>query len=84
VTDVASKVLKETKRFHQALPELLEIHAGRWIVFLDGEVKGTFDSEDAAYAKAVQRFGKDGGFVVAQIVEVTPTPVSAGVLFGIA
>jgi hypothetical protein len=31
VTDVASKVLEETKRFHQALPELLKIHAGRWV-----------------------------------------------------
>ena len=80
----SEKVLEETKRFHQALPGLLKDHRDRWVVFKDGEVKSEHDSEDSAYADAVKRFGRDGGFVVARVTEVSLTPINAGVLFGIA
>jgi hypothetical protein len=84
MSSVAEKVLEETKRFHQALPALLPDHRGRWVVFLDGKVKSEHDSEPLAYASAVKAFGRDGGFVVAPVVEVSSVPVTAGVLFGIA
>jgi hypothetical protein len=77
-------VLEETKRFHQALPSLLPDHRGKWIVFKEGSVHSEHDSEDAAYAAAVNAYGKNGGFVVAQVAEVSPLPITAGVLFGIA
>ena len=78
------KVLEETHRFHQALPSLLAEHRGRWVVFKDGSVQSEHATEAEAYNSAVQTFGRDAGFVVAQITEISPTPITAGVLFGIA
>jgi len=80
----SERVLEETKRFHQALPGLLNSHRGSWVVFMNGKVQSEHASEQAAYAEAVKNFGRDGGFVVARVVEVTSTPITAGVLFGIA
>jgi len=84
VADVADKVLEETKRFHQALPELLRTRRGRWVVFREGAVQSEHGNEDDAYAAAVEKFGAEGGFVIARVEEVTPTPITAGVLFGLA
>jgi hypothetical protein len=80
----SEKVLAETKRFYRALPDLLKKHRGSWVVFHNGAVKSTHNSEDAAYAAALKAFGRDAGFVVACVTEVTPAPITAGVLFGIA
>jgi hypothetical protein len=80
----SEKVLEETKRFHQALPELLSAHRDHWVVFMDGKVKSQHASEQEAYADAVKTYGRDGGFVIAKVVEVSSTPITAGVLFGIA
>lgn len=84
MSTVAHRVLEETKRFHSALPDLLLKYRGRWIVFRDGEVKSDWATEQEAYAAAVKTLGRDGGFVVAPVIEVSSTPITAGVLFGIA
>lgn len=82
--ETARKVLAETERFLAALPELMKQHPGRWVVFRDGQVVSDHATEDEAYRDAVARFGLDGGFVVAPVVETAPTPVTAGVMFGCA
>lgn len=78
------KVLEETKLFRAALPELLRKHRGKWVVFLGGEVKSVHDDELGAYSEAVLKYGTDGGYVVAPVIETTTTPITAGVLFGLA
>lgn len=83
MSTVADKVLEETKRFRAALPELLKTHRGKWVVFKDGSVQGIHDDEKTAYEDAVGRFGALGGYVIAPIVETSPTPVTAAVLFGL-
>ena len=80
----ASRVLQETVRFRQALPELLKTHAGKWVVFKDGEVQSVHASEEEAYREGLERFGREGGHVVAQVVEERPAPITAGVLFHVA
>ena len=80
----AEQVREETMKFHAALPGLLEKHRGKWVVFKAGTVSSEHTSDVDAYADAVKKFGADGGFVVAQVTEVRSTPVTAGVLFGIA
>jgi hypothetical protein len=77
------RVLAETERFLSVLPELIERYRGRWVVFRDGRVVSDHDTEDQAYQAAVEQFGIAGGHVVAPVVETTPTPVTAGVMFGV-
>jgi hypothetical protein len=81
---IADKVLQETIRFRQALPELLKAHAGKWVVFRDGEVQSVHDSEEEAYRAGLEKFGREGGHVVAPVVEERPAPITAGVLFHVA
>lgn len=82
--DLAARILDETLKFQAKLPELLPTLRGQWVVFRDGEVKSAHPGADAAYAAAVEQFGVEGGYVVAPVVEVNPTPVTAGILFGLA
>ena len=82
MSDIEQRVLDETLRFRKALPELMKSYARRWVIFRDGAVIADFGSVDDAYATAIARFGIEGGFVVAPVVEAKPTPVTAGVLFG--
>ncbi len=77
-------VLEETKRFHQELPRLLRQYRGRWVVFKHGKVHGDHQSESEAYAAALKKFDRNAGFVVAQVTEVTPSPITAAALFGVA
>jgi hypothetical protein len=79
--DVAERVLEQTKLFHRALPELLHKYRGRWVVFVDGQVKGVHASEEEAYGAAVQAYGPNGGFVIAPVVELTPMSITAAVAF---
>jgi hypothetical protein len=83
MTDVADRVLAETRRFHQALPALLQSHRGRWVVFFEGRVQSQHASEEAAYESAVNAYGVEGGFVVAQVDEVRPTAITAAAVFGL-
>jgi hypothetical protein len=80
----SEKVLAETRKFREALPELLKTHSGEWVIFLDGEPKGFHSDEKTAYDAAVAEFGRNAGFVVAPVVETNPTPVTAAVMFGLA
>lgn len=66
--DVRERVRAESERFRAALPALLESPLrGRWVIFLNGEVKADFASGNEAHDEAVRRFGYRGGFVVAQV-----------------
>ncbi len=82
MTEVAERVLAETKRFHRAVPDLLPKYRGRWVVFLDGAVESHHATEQTAFETAVKRYGVKGGFVIAQVMEVTAAPVTARVLYG--
>ena len=84
MNSTADKVLAETIRFREALPTLVEQYRGKWVVFMGGEVKSVHPDEHVAYEWAVQHLGTGAGYVIAPVVEAKPTPVTAGVLFGLA
>lgn len=75
MTDAHDRVKAEMARFLEALPKLRETLEGRWVVFLDGAVRSDHDTQERAYVSAVDVFGLQGGFVVAQVVEVKPVHV---------
>ena len=81
MSEVHDRVRKEHAAFIEALPGLLESDPGKWVIFIHGAVQGKFDSEDAAFRTALERFGADGGFIVAQVKPVQTTPVTAAVLY---
>jgi len=54
------------------------------VVFRRGAVVSTHNTEDEAFAAAITAFGPSGGFVVAQVVETSPTPLNAASAFGLA
>ena len=81
---VAERVLQETLRFREALPVLLKEHAGKWVVFRDGQIQGVYDDEERAYRGGLEKFGREGGHVVAPVIEQRPAPITASVLFHVA
>ena len=80
MTTLRDRIRLQTGRFEQALPALLPIHGGKWVVFRDG-VQSVHDDEESAYARAVEAFGVEGGFVVARVAETHPVPITAAVMF---
>jgi hypothetical protein len=80
---VEELVLEETRCFRAAIPQLMQQYRGRWVVFRGGKMRGDYASADGAYCAALKIFGADGGFVVGQVAEFGPTPVSAGIRFGL-
>lgn len=72
----AQRVLDESKRFRARLPELVPRYDGRWVVFLDGDVKDDFEGEEEAYVAAVRRFGVNGGFVIARVAADASEPIA--------
>ncbi len=80
MSTIDEKVARQDQLFRRELPKLLRSDPGRWVIFLDGVV-GVFDSEAEAYKTALQRFGLDGGFVVAQVEEHEPILMSAAFAF---
>ncbi len=81
---IAEEVLAETKRFRQELPQLLKRYPGRWVVFKNGAVDSDHPDERSAYRAALEKYGPQGGYVVAPVAATGPTPISAGVAFGFA
>lgn len=57
--------------------ELLEHYNGKFVVFHDGQLQGSFDSFDNAAREAVKRF-RDTPFLIRQVgaPEVMPMPAS--------
>jgi hypothetical protein len=72
------------QRFRAALPRLLTTEMkGKWVVFRDGTVQSVQETEESAYSAGLAKFGREGGHVVAQVVEEQPHPLNAGVVFGL-
>ncbi len=63
-------VLAEVARFEADLPHLLTYLEDRWVVYRDGAVQGDFATLGDAYDFAVERFGVNGGQVVAEVTKL--------------
>jgi hypothetical protein len=69
VAETERRVSQEMVRFRAALPALLADPAlvGRWVLFRDGVVVASFDSENDADDEGYRRFGELGGYVLARV-----------------
>jgi hypothetical protein len=77
--EALAKNLEESKRFLAALPELLKSELrDRWVLFMDGQVVGDFDSDDEARRAGEERFGYYGGFVVDKVRPHEPIVLFSG------
>lgn len=75
---VAEHVLaKDIAAFERMKAELLQHYDGKFVVFHDGQLQGSFDSFDSAAREAVKRF-RDSPFLIRQVgvPEVSPMPAS--------
>jgi len=77
---------REQEAFDEQLDQLLLDHEGQYVVFHGGKVVDFFTDHESAYAAALDRFGLDDTFLVAEIRKYPPQSVSvawdAGVMFG--
>ena len=62
----------EQEAFDAALGQLLETHAGEFVVFKDEKPSGFYGSFKEAYAEALQQYGLNGAFLVSEIQPTTP------------
>jgi hypothetical protein len=76
----------EQNAFNEHLDEMLGTHRGEYVVFHGGKPVDFFKTYDEAYAFALDRFGLDEVFLVAQVTRRNTQPASvswqAGVMFG--
>jgi uridylate kinase len=75
--EIEQKIAKQQARFEQELPRLAETHNNRWVVYLDGQVLHSTDTQGAALAWAVQNTSPNSGALVAQVAHQDPVLLSA-------
>ena len=84
MSQLENAVLRETLKFREMLPTLMLSHAGKWVLFRDGQVISAHATETEAFESGVSAFGSEGGFVVALVAKTRPTPINAAAAFGLA
>jgi len=71
-------------QFRQSLPSLQSQYEGKWVIFRESGIVGAFSTFKEAYEEAYRRFDNDSSYIVEQIAPPQePTPITAGVLFGL-
>jgi hypothetical protein len=80
------RLRREQAAFDRQLPEILPEHQGEFVVFKDEVPQGFYKTYNDAYGAALDRFGLDDVFLISEVLERHPEPVSiswtAGVMFG--
>ena len=78
--DVEARARAQWRQFEEALPGLITQHAGQWAVWLDG-LKGTFATEEDAFAYVDTNIALHSGVVVARVEEPKATLLSSAMAF---
>jgi hypothetical protein len=77
---------EEQVAFEKQLDELLFVHAGKQVLFKNGQPVEFFDDPAKAYEAALRKFGTNEVFLIAPVKRAHPQVVSvawtAGVMFG--
>ncbi len=77
----ANPLAKEIAAFERERANLLTHHAGKFVVFKDEQLVGSFDTFDNAATEAIRRFGA-GPYLIRQVVSSTVLPrISTAVHF---
>jgi hypothetical protein len=59
---------KEIAAYNLMKPELNQSSSGKWVVFYDCALQGTYEDFDSAAADAIRRFGR-GPYLIRQVGE---------------
>ena len=63
MSDEKATIETEAEVFRRLLDGLLAQHDGKFALIHAGELSGVFDSIDAAYANAIEKFGTDAIYI---------------------
>lgn len=74
---------EERAAFDAQLDALRERSPGKFALVRGGEVVGTFDDFQTAYAKGLDTYGVDETFLIAEIVKAPPSPISLSLSVGV-
>ena len=79
------KIQREQDAFNAQIPKLIAAgHAGKYVIFRDGQVHGVFATEAEAYAAAIEKFGTTGGFLLDLVAEKkSPEVISFSYMLGL-
>ena len=69
------------KSFKKQLPKLLNSHAGKSVVFHNGQLDQVFEKRQDALSYAREKFGI-GNYIVQEVQEMIPKPASVSLLAG--
>lgn len=78
--EVEARARAQWRQFEEALPDLIPDHADQWAVWLDG-LKGTFATEEDAFAYVDANIPLHSGVVVARVEEQKATLLSSALAF---
>lgn len=70
----------EIAAFEKQKEELLKHHNGKFVVFKDGQLQGSFDTFDNAAKDAIRRF-RDSPFLIRRVGEAEEMAMPASVAF---
>ncbi len=77
-------VSKEKAAFRKQLQSLLDKYRDKWVIFKDGQLIKVFESQDEAYATALELYGADEPFLVDVVQEEESQPLSFSIELGTA
>ncbi|MEC8023411.1 MAG: hypothetical protein VX223_05715 [Myxococcota bacterium] len=77
MSEIFAAVLAETRRFREALPNLLESHEGSWVVFKNGQIASAHASQDEAYRAGLATFGPYSPHVIDRVERKSAVLMSA-------
>ena len=79
-TTIPESLRAEIAAYQQQVEDLQKHHAGKFVIFRDGELQGVFDTFDAAGREAIRLFG-DGPYLIRQVGPARVMPLPASVAF---
>lgn len=77
-----SPLEREQKAFNSQLDELMNEHAGQFVVFKDERPAGFYPTFNDAYVDALRRFGYGGGFLLSEVKIRGRVPLPVSYLIG--
>lgn len=73
-------ISKEIAAFERQRDELVNHHNGKFVIFKDEKLQGSFDTFDSAAREAIKRF-KDEPFLIRQVAPSSTMPLPASVAY---
>lgn len=70
--DKKERLVQEKQELNKIRECLVAQHAGKYVLFSEGQVQGIYDSHEQGYDAALKKYGTDGVFILHHLVEHEP------------